>query len=520
MSDSESANEKVDFLSEGLAEGELRDGEMVAGQVNGNAVLLVRRGTEVFALGATCTHYGGPLAEGLFDGDCIRCPWHHARFDIRTGVATHPPALKPVETYQVTVRDGRLYVGAQTHDVRETIAPKNNPESVVIVGAGAAGDMAAETLRAEGYSGPITLITAEADAPYDRPNLSKDYLAGKAPEEWMPLRSDDYHKDRRIDLLSGHRVTALDSAKRQVTLDDGRQIVGGAILLATGADPVRLDMPGADLPHVHYLRSLADSRRIIASTKDVKRAVVVGASFIGLEVAASLATRGIEVHVVAPEAIPMARVLGEELGAFVRALHESHGVQFHLSQTVTAIEGASVTLKDGSNVAAELVVMGVGVRASLKLAEEAGLEVNRGVVVNEFLETSAPGIWAAGDIARWPDPHTGANTRVEHWVVAQLQGQAAARNILGRQQAFDAVPFFWSQHYDVPINYVGHAEEWDRIDVSGSIENRDCLVAFRKQGKTLALASIYRDLESLQAELAMERRNEAALQELVAPSGS
>lgn len=508
---------EVDLVSEGIAEDALGDGEIVAGKVNGASVLLVKSGDEVFAMGATCTHYGGPLAEGLFDGECIRCPWHHAAFDIRTGTPARPPALNPVDTYEVTRRDGRLYVGSKISREVKSVAPAANPESVVIVGGGAAGDMAAETLRTEGYSGPITLISADADAPYDRPNVSKDYLAGTAQEEWMPLRSDEYYKDNKIELITGRRVTALNAARRELTLDDGRTVGGGAILLATGADPVRLDMPGGTLPHVHYLRSLADSHGIIASIDGAKRAVVVGASFIGLEVAASLATRGLEVHVVAPEEVPMSRVLGEELGAFVQALHEEHGVKFHLQQTVSAIEAKEVTLKDGSTIPAELVVMGVGVRPSIKLAEDAGLTMNRGVVVDQYLQTSAPGIWAAGDIARWPDPHTGQDVRVEHWVVAQRQGQAAARNILGRKQPFDAVPFFWSQHYDVPINYVGHAEQWDRIDVSGSISDRDCLVAFRKDGKTLALASIYRDLESLQAEYAMEQQNEAALQELVAP---
>jgi NADPH-dependent 2,4-dienoyl-CoA reductase/sulfur reductase-like enzyme len=278
---------------------------------------------------------------------------------------------------------------------------------------------------------------------------------------------------------------------------------------------VHLDVPGSDLPHVHYVRTMRDSDAIIASAGRAQRAVVVGASFIGLEVAASLATRNLEVHVVAPEATPMQAVLGAEMGAFVRSLHEEHGVHFHMGQTVTHIDERSVTLKDGSRLDAELAVFGVGVRPNLQLAEQAGLAVDRGVLVDEYLQTSAEGIWAAGDIARWPDPHTGERIRVEHWVVAERQGQTAARNMLGRGERYNAVPFFWSQHYDVPINYVGNAQGWDETIVSGSIAERDCMVAYRKGGRTLAVASIYRDTQSLEAEVAMERGDAATLDALV-----
>jgi NADPH-dependent 2,4-dienoyl-CoA reductase/sulfur reductase-like enzyme len=211
---------------------------------------------------------------------------------------------------------------------------------------------------------------------------------------------------------------------------------------------------------------------------------------------------------VAPERRPMERVLGAEMGDFVRALHEQHGVIFHLGDTVTAIEGKTATLKSGGTLEADLVVVGIGVRPRLALAEGAGIKLDRGVAVNQFLESSVPGIFAAGDIARWPDPHSRENIRVEHWVVAERQGQTAARNMLGAREAFDAVPFFWSQHYDVPINYVGHAEAWDEIAIDGDVAGKDCLLRYKSKGRVLAVASIYRDLASLQAELAMEQGRE------------
>jgi apoptosis-inducing factor 3 len=339
----------------------------------------------------------------------------------------------------------------------------------------------------------------------DRPNLSKDYLAGSAPEEWLPLRDQSFYSDNALDLRLNTTVAAIDARAREVTLADGETIPFDRLLLATGAEPVSPSIPGAKPSDVLVLRSLKDCRAIIERAKTAHRAVVLGASFIGLEVAAALRARNIEVHVVAPEEHPMEKILGPDLGRLVRAIHEQHGVVPHLGETARGLEGKRMTLSGGSVLEADLIVAGLGVRPRLSLAEAASLKVDRGIVVDAFLETSAPGIFAAGDIARWPDRLTGEAIRVEHWVVAERQGQTAALNMLGRREAFDAVPFFWSQHYDVPINYVGHAESWDDLVVEGDITGKDGLVRMRRAGRTLAVASVFRDLASLEAEVSLER---------------
>jgi NADPH-dependent 2,4-dienoyl-CoA reductase/sulfur reductase-like enzyme len=359
-------------------------------------------------------------------------------------------------------------------------------------------------LRREGYDGPLTIVSADDSPPVDRPNLSKDYLAGAAQEDWIPLRPSDYYRDRKIDLRLHSRVSSLDTRRKQILLESGRKLEFGALLLATGADPVRLPIEGAADSQLHYLRTFGDSKAIIAKAASAKRVVVVGASFISLEVAASLRARRIHVDVVAHDHDPLERVMGTEVGRFIRKLHEAHGVTFHLGETVSRVNGRTVTLSSGTALDADFLVLGVGVRPSLTLAEQAGLAVDRGIQVDEYLETSVAGIFAAGDAARWPDPHTGERIRVEHWVVAERQGQVAAKNILGRREKFDAVPSFWSQHYDVAINYVGHAEKWEEIEIDGSFDARDCAVAHKKGGRTLAIVTISRDLQSLQAEATME----------------
>jgi apoptosis-inducing factor 3 len=494
-------------LAQGIAMEVLGDGQMLQGRVGDSAVLLARRGEEIFAIDAACSHYGAPLAEGLLVGTTVRCPWHHACFSLTTGEALRAPAFTPLACWAVERRDGRIFVRAKTatQPKPETVPPAAAALGrIVIVGGGAAGFAAAEMLRRTNYQGAISVLSDDAAPPADRPNLSKDYLAGNAPEDWLPLRPNAYYAENGIDLQLKANVAAIDPRAKEVRLAGGESIAYDRLLLATGAEPVRLSIAGASQPHVHVLRTLADCQGIIAAAKAAKRAVVLGASFIGLEVAASLRARGLEVHVVAPEARPMQRVLGPELGDLVRSLHVEHGVAFHLQDTAAAIEAKHVELKSGRKLEADLVVAGVGVRPRLALAEQAGIEVDRGVIVDGYLESKAPGVFAAGDIARWPDPHSRSSIRVEHWVVAERQGQAAALNMLGLRQQFRAVPFFWSQHYDLTINYVGHAEDWDEIVVDGDIAGKDCLLRYRRGGRTLAVAAINRDLASLEAELAME----------------
>ena len=495
-------------LRAGLPMDSLADGVPVQGHVDGEKVILVRRGEDIFAIGATCSHYGGPLADGLVVDDTVRCPWHHACFSLRTGEALRAPALNPVASYAVARRDGSAFVTSKREgpgSVRRRAPRGDAPRSIGIVGAGAAGNSAAEDLRHLGFEGDITLIDRDEQAPYDRPNLSKDYLAGNAPEEWIPLHPPAYYEELRLERVLGRTVTSLDPQGKRVTLDDGTTRHFGAIVLATGAEPVRLALVGDKGPRIHYLRTLEDSRAIIKASAAVQRSVVLGASFIGLEVAAALRARNIEVHVVAPDRRPLERVLGPELGEFVRTLHEQHGVVFHLGGTASGVAPGAVVLQGGERLAADFIVAGVGVRPATALAEKAGLEVDRGVVVDTYLETAAKGVFAVGDSARWPDPRGGALVRIEHWVVAQRQGQAVARTILGDRAPFTDVPFFWSQHYDVSISYVGHAERWDAIEIDGSFERHDASVRYRVRGRLGAVASIFRDRESLEAELMMER---------------
>jgi NADPH-dependent 2,4-dienoyl-CoA reductase/sulfur reductase-like enzyme/nitrite reductase/ring-hydroxylating ferredoxin subunit len=503
-------------LTEGVELSELEDRRPLLGHAHGEAVILVKDGDDLFALNATCTHYGGPLAEGLVADGAVRCPWHHARFDLRSGSA-RTPAMDPVSCFDVVVDDGRVRVG-ERRERPEPKSPPRRPESVVIVGGGAAGSACAERLREKGYNGPIVVVSDEGTYPVDRPNLSKDYLAGNAPEEWLPVRTEDFYEDH--DITWKHAmVRRIDTDAREVALDDGERVPYEALLLATGAEPRTLSIEGAGLGHVHTLRSRRDSVAIASRAKKGGRAVVIGGSFIGLEVAASLRERDVEVTVVDPAAVPLEHVMGLELGRAVQVIHENHGVEFALGHRPTKITPEYVQLDDGRQLDADLVVIGIGVQPRTSLAEQAGIDVDDGVIVDRRMRTSVDGVYAAGDIARFPDD--GHNTRIEHWVVAGRQGEAAAMSILGYEEEFDDVPFFWSQHYDTKISYVGHAPSFESIDIAGSLAERDATVMYRNaDGEILAVATLGRPGASLQAELALARGDTEALEALVAEPGA
>ena len=494
---------------------------MIAGHAFGEPVLLAHVQPNWFAIGAKCTHYGASLVEGVLVGETIRCPWHHACFELRNGAASHAPALNDLSCYNVVlendiVRVSRERTGGQLRGSgrrpRGSRAPEKvivesnpitGPSSVLIIGAGAAGNACAEMLRREGYRGPVTLVDGDRDAPYDRPNLSKDFLAGSAPEDWLPLHTKEFFETQRLEILSGVTAQTIDAKARTVRLSDGSTRSYEVLLIATGATPIHLEVPGSD--RVSYLRTLGDCRGIIDKAASAKSAVVIGGSFIGLEVAASLISRGLQVNVVAPEKLPLERILGAELGNLIRDVHEKRGVTFHLGRTAKAVDAKGVVLDDGTRIEADLVVAGIGVRPNLDLAESAGIIVDNGIAVNEFLETSVSGIFAAGDVARWPDAYSDARLRVEHWVVAERQGQVVARNMLGFRDRFDDIPFFWSAHYDnVSIHYTGHVERWDETRIDGDVMKMDCAVSYMVGGQRRAMATINRDHQNLENEVAME----------------
>jgi apoptosis-inducing factor 3 len=504
-------------LQQGIPVSDLADGGMVAGHVGEDAVLLVRKGDQFFALDAVCTHYGAPLADGALVGETLRCPWHHACFSLRTGSAVAAPAMRPLRVFS-TVREGDV-VRVES-DARVIPAPAMSRaagrEHVVIIGAGAAGSFAAAELRRVGFAGRVTLLTRESRVPYDKPNLSKDYLAGRAPQEWIPLRGESDYAADHVDLRLRATVDRIDPRGREVRLATNERLTFDRLILATGATPRRLDVPVDPAARLYYLRTWAHADALRGIADAVRKVVIIGSGFIGLEAAASLRERGLDVTVVGRDDRPLQAILGREIGDFVRRTHEAHGVRFRLGRQPAAIHGNSVVLDDGSIEQADAVIAAIGVEPDVALAAQAGLAVDRGIIVSSTLQTTSPDIFAAGDAVRFPYARTGKPIRVEHWAVAGRQGQVAARNAIGQRERYAAVPFFWSQHYDLVLAYVGHAGRADDVELFGSLEGHNAAAVLRDGGRVAAVVTLFRDDISLAVEAAMERTaGDDAILELV-----
>lgn len=483
---------------------DLNAGEMKEFSAGETRILLARVGDQFHAVSASCPHYGGTLAEGALCGTHVVCPLHHAVFNVVNGDLEEPPALDALVSYEVRIEGERVMVRVpeEVSDRRAiALAKRDVPadsRQFVIIGAGAAGYVAAQTLREEGFRGQVVTITREDRAPYDRPNLSKDYLHGHADPEWLPLRSQEFFAEHDIQLLLNREVTRVDAQAKTIFFEGGDTMDYDALLVATGGAPVRLNIPGSDLKNVCVLRSFADSDSIIETAGRSRRAVVVGASFIGMEAAYSLRERGLDVTVVAPSQEPFEVTLGNEVGAVFRCEHERHGVRFKLGSIVYRFEGShnveAVTLDNGESIGTDMVVVGVGVRPVTHFLEGVELDQSGGVVVDSYLR-AADGLYAAGDIVSFVDLRTGERLRIEHWRTAEQQGRVAARNMLGRELPFEGVPFFWTQQFDLTLRYVGHASSWDEIVYQGDVAARDFLAFYVKENRVQAVAGINRDRE-------------------------
>lgn len=489
-------------LRAGVALADVPAQGVLAGHVDGEAVLLARLDDGLHAVGGACTHYGAPLAEGLVANGEIHCPWHHACFSLRTGAALNAPAFAPLSRWKVETVDDRVFVRERDEAPPSPPPLDLAPQRIVIVGGGAAGFAAAERLRALGFDGTLTMLSADRDPPCDRPNLSKDYLAGTAPAEWIPLREPGFYPEQRIDLRLDCEVDAIDLRKREVRTMTGESHGYDRLLLATGAMPLWLSLPGLDLPNVHCLGSLSDARKLIADCADARNIAVVGAGFIGLEAAGALRARGLGVHVVAPEPVPMARLLGPEVGRCLVELHARNGVDFHLGTSAAGYDGHALALANGESIDADMLLVGIGVVPRTRLAEAAGLAVRNGILVDARLRTSVEGVYAAGDVARYP--RGPGDVRIEHWVHAQRQGQLAAANMLGAEQAFDEVPFFWTHHHGLDLRVCGYLDAWDEVRIDGDLQRHDFIARYFREGRLVAAASLNRDRALL--EVARELR--------------
>lgn len=474
---------------------ELSPGTVRSVEVEGTAILLGRLGNEVFAVGATCPHAGGPLIDGIQREGRVVCPWHKATFCLRTGAVLEPPAVDPLPHFAVRRAGERILVTLPAEVPAET-ARSADPRCFVIVGAGAAGAVAAQTLREIGFGGRIVMLDRENRVPYDRTLLSKYVLSGESGAEKSPLQKQSFYRQHQIERRTAE-VMRLDWRNRRVLCADGSALDYDAILLASGGVARRPSIPGAELGNVFLLRSRADADALLAQAERSETAVVLGTGFIGMEVAASLRERGLDVTVIGQETVPFEKQLGVAVGKAFLSLHSRHGVGFRLGRRVAALEGGphvrSVRLDDGEILAADLVVLGAGIEPATRYAGDLPVESDGGVTVDDQLR-AAENVYAAGDIARFP--YRGTPIRVEHWRVAEQHGRVAARNMAGQAARYDAVPVFWTIQYLKRLDYIGHAESWDEIVVYGDLRQPAFLAYYVVNGRVAAAAGFDRDKDT------------------------
>ena len=491
---------------------DLRDGEMMQVSVGRRTVLLLRVEGKFYALGAKCPHYGAPMAEGLLHGHRVLCPWHKSVLDALTGDLEDTPTLEALARFDARVQDGNVVVTVPDRAPSERTMPMAgydpaaDPRHFVILGGGAAGNAAAEALRQEGFEGRVTIITKEADLPYDRPQLSKDFLGSTEEVSDPTLRPAEFYEEHGIEVRTGCEVVAADVKARRLEFADGASLDCDALLLATGGRPRRLSVEGGELENVFTLRSLADCRRIKEVAGPGKRAVVVGASFIGMETAASLARRGLSVTVIGREA-PFSRTLGPEIGRMFQEMHEEAGTTFRMGAGLKSFEGRrkveAVRLEDGTRVPADLVLEGVGIEPATDMLRGAALNEDGSVTVDAHLRV-AEEVYAAGDVARFPDWRTGEPMRIEHWRLAQQHGRTAARNMVGRDAPFASAPFFWTNQGGPSLGYVGATRGWDEIIYQGDPAERDFMAFYVKGGRIAAVAGLGRNVALCAALCLME----------------
>lgn len=495
-----SERQRITFPLDELADGEMKT--FISGETK---LLVARLGNDVYALQGTCPHYGAELAKGALCQGRVICPWHHASFAVKGGAWLEPPALEGLKTYPVTVDGDTVTVTLEARPPEPPEAPPNGEgQTTIILGGGAAGFTAALELRRRGYRGRVVMLSSQARAPYDRPNVSKEFLAGQARPEWMPLRDADWYREQGIELRLRVEVDRVDVQGRTLHLTKGETLSYDDLIVATGGEPRELRVSGADLGHVETLRKLGDAEQLVEEAQEARKVVIVGASFIGMEGAASLMSRDdlkLHVTVVGREQVPFERTLGAEVGRALQALHEQRGVTFRLGAEVERFEGdpsgqtgavSAVVLKGGERLEADVVLLGLGVRPATDMLPK-DLLTERGEVRVDAHLRAAPHLYACGDIARFPDPHQPGDLRVEHWRVAEQHGRVAGANVAGMETEYRGVPFFWTQQYGESLRYVGHAEQWDETVTWGDVTQRDFLTFYVQGGQVRAASGMKRD---------------------------